>query len=274
MLDSVKKNVRETIGVPFEVIGMANSGGAMSISKAYNLAGRQGKFDILCFMHEDLRIHTENWGVFLQKILQDRSIGLVGIAGSISRADFPTLWGSHEPHLRTRLIQHDQHGVPGYIEFNPKQETLADVGMVDGCWMACRREVWENHPFDEETFKGFHLYDEDFSFQISGSLRVCVTFEILVEHFSPGRYSREWFAAAEIFHRKWKHRLPVLMAGVDRKELMLVRQSAFEVLRSRLLGAGYSRKELALTAIRYPQIMRQYLGSTVSRAYSKRKKAS
>lgn len=274
MLDAVKDNISATIGVPFEVIGIANSGGKMSISKAYNLGAKQSQFEILCFMHEDIRFHTDGWGLILHGLLQDRSIGLVGIAGSISRADFPAQWGSHEPHLRTRLIQHDDHGVAGYVEFNPKQEKCADVAMVDGCWTGCRREVWQEHPFDEETFQGFHLYDEDFSFQISTQWRICVTFDILVEHFSPGGYNRKWFEAAEIFHRKWKHRLPILPQEHDPEELGLVRQYAFEVLRSRLLAAGFSRKELVIIALRYPQLLRQYVSSAYSRNKLKRSETS
>jgi hypothetical protein len=39
--------------------------------------------------------------------------------------------------------------------------------------------------------------------------RVCVTYQILVEHFSSGSMDRSWIKYADIFYKKWKADLPV-----------------------------------------------------------------
>ncbi len=79
----LKENIRATIGVAFEIIPIINSGGRIGICEAYNIGARRSKFGMLCFMHEDVRMHTMSWGKIVSRILQDKSIGLLGVAGSI-----------------------------------------------------------------------------------------------------------------------------------------------------------------------------------------------
>ncbi|RZK03487.1 MAG: TonB-dependent receptor, partial [Flavobacterium sp.] len=55
-----------------------------------------------------------------------------------------------------------------------------------------KKEIVEAHNFDEETFKQFHCYDLDFSLQVQQTHRAVVTFQVLLEHFSEGNYSKTW----------------------------------------------------------------------------------
>jgi hypothetical protein len=269
-LAAVTDNIQATIGVPLEIISIDNSGAKMGICQAYNQGAKQSQYEILCFMHEDICMRTQNWGQVLERILSDQSIGLVGIAGSVSRVDFPAPWGGYVAHWRSKVVQHHSGGrYTDSLEFNPKHEICSDVAVVDGCWMACRRETWERHPFDAQTFQGFHLYDEDLSMQIRQDARVCVTFEIILEHFSAGGYNREWFAAAEIFHRKWKNHLPVLISDPGRVSLRRARRVAFDLLWNRLKTAGYSRKELITILCRRPRFVQELIAAWVFRTFIK-----
>ncbi len=268
-LSEVAGNIRATIGVPFEIIPTINTEGKMGVCEVYNKGAQQSKFSILCFMHEDIQMHTQDWGQILVKILSDRTIGLVGIAGSISRVDFPAPWGGYWPHWRSNVIQHHKDREADYLEFNPKHETCSDVAVIDGCWMSCRRETWERHRFDAQTFRGFHFYDEDFSLQIFQDARVCVTFEITLEHFSEGAYNQEWFAAAEVFYEKWKSLLPILITNRGRVSIRRARREAFEALWHRLKKMGYSRKELLVVTFRHRRILQELISAFVHRSLVK-----
>ena len=96
---------------------------------------------------------------------------------------------------------------------------MADVAVVDGIWMCTRRSVWEKNPFDDLTFRGFHFYDMDFSMQILQNFRVCVSFEIILEHFSLGCFNIAWIQAAFQFVSKWKTLLPVSTIRLSKKDI-------------------------------------------------------
>jgi len=209
-LATVSKSVEETIGVAYEIIGIDNSTGTYSICEAYNLGAAQSKFDYLCFMHEDLVLHTQNWGLKVLEHLSDVSIGLIGLAGAIykSRSN-STWWGVSEHYIRARFIQSNKFGEKlKDINDNPNNELIADVVTLDGLWLCTRKQVWEKHKFDQERFKSFHFYDLDLSLQIGQNFRLSVVYDVLVEHLSEGSINKSWIENSIIFHNKWRKVLP------------------------------------------------------------------
>jgi len=74
LLAKVFKSVQETIGVAFEIISIDNSNGNYSIFEACNLGAEKSKFSYLCFMHDALVFHTQNWGNILINYLRNISI--------------------------------------------------------------------------------------------------------------------------------------------------------------------------------------------------------
>ncbi len=209
-LQQVSDSVGATIGVAHEIVPVENQNRRYSLCEAYNIGAEKAAFDVLCFVHEDVLFRTPNWGGAVTRILDDASVGLLGVAGRAHWLNAPISWNRTDPpSTRIHIVQHRKAGPPTLEYVNPAGEQLAEVAVVDGVWMACRRTVWEQNRFDESVFPNFHFYDLDFSLQIRRRLRVCVTYEVLLEHFSEGKYDREWIDNALAFHRKWRKALPV-----------------------------------------------------------------
>src|ERR1700749_695104 len=92
-LEQVIKNVEDTIGVDHEIIAFDNRDGKKGICEIYNQGIGKARYDILCFMHEDIRILTANWGQAIQKTFnQNPDFGLLGIAGSDYKSLAPSGW--------------------------------------------------------------------------------------------------------------------------------------------------------------------------------------
>ena len=208
-LRQVSQNLEQTIGVAHEVIAIDNSRGEYGICQAYNLGAKRSNYGILCFMHEDLCFHTPNWGGKVVELLRDRSIGVLGIAGGMYQLRAPVPWWFMGiAYMREQVL----HSVPNEAStlhlVNPQEQNLADVAVVDGLWLCSTKEVWAQHPFDEKTFPAFHFYDMDYCTSIFPHYRICVTFDILIEHYSKGSINEAWLANALNYQRKWKKQLP------------------------------------------------------------------
>lgn len=207
--DALAENVGQTIGVPFELIRIDNSTNKYSICEAYNIGASQSVFDCFCFIHEDVKFVTENWGHIVANLLKDEAIGLVGVAGGKYKSKQVGLAynSTSKENLRINILQHTPTGTR--LDFhNPDNLCNEEVVSVDGVFLACRKVVWAQNKFEEHILKGFHFYDMDFSLQIGSKYKVVVTYEILMEHFSMGKIDTGWYQQALIAHQKWRYLLP------------------------------------------------------------------
>ncbi len=230
-LKKVSSNIEETIGVPYEIIAIDNSRNQYSIFEAYNLGAEQSRFDYLCFMHEDIQYHTPHWGSAIIKTLSDTSIGLIGLAGSMIKTKAPSTWetGNKDILVRMNLIQHFHNGRrPAHYNTAKSNEEVSDVVCIDGVWFCCRKDIWGHHRFDNRNFTGFHFYDLDFSMQIFQKFRVCITYNVVISHYSDGKKDIGWIENAVIFADKWKDHLPVFIPPLDSE--MIKRVERFNYL--------------------------------------------
>jgi glycosyltransferase involved in cell wall biosynthesis len=215
-LHKVSQNIEQTIGVAYEIIAIDNSKGEYGICQAYNVGARQSKFNILCFMHEDLSFHTPSWGSKVVEILADNRIGVLGVAGGTYQLKAPVPWWFMGLNfIRQQVIHTTAEGTTVDV-VNPQLERLADVAVADGLWLCSRKAVWEQYPFDEMNFAGFHFYDVDYCTAIFFHYRICVTFDILIEHYSKGTINETWLANALKYQRKWKDALPFGSVSLER----------------------------------------------------------
>ena len=91
----VQQNITDTIGVPWEAIIIDNTISPKGITQVYNKAAAQAKFDILCFVHEDVLFTTQNWGeTLINTFKADNRVGLIGVAGSKYKSKLPSGWFS------------------------------------------------------------------------------------------------------------------------------------------------------------------------------------
>lgn len=250
-LELVSENIKETIGVPYEIIGYDNSAGEKGICEVYNKGTRRAKYDILCFMHEDVEFRSTDWGSKVASLFIDNpECGLIGIAGGGYKSLTPSGWYNY--HLQenggfhANLIQGFRHtGAPEEQAYkNPDEFALSRVACIDGCWMCTRKSVAQKYPFDETLLKGFHGYDLDFSLSVNQRFQVIVTYEILLHHFSEGNFNKEWADEVMKVHKKWAHVLPVNVAGLKENDLKRIERDAYLGFLQRSLDTGYSYMQL------------------------------
>jgi len=266
LLATVSQSVQETIGVAYEIISIDNSKGDYSIFEAYNVGAEKSKFQYLCFMHEDLVFHTPNWGELFISYLSDVSIGLIGVAGSTYKSRSNSAWwGAPGIPGDFRRFSFKQSAaadtVPEYYYLNPLEDVISDVVTLDGLWLGTRKETWQKNKFDEQTFKGFHFYDLDFCLQIKQSLRVCVIYDIVIEHQSHGSINKSWVESSLKFHEKWKKVLPVTTSPISPAQIQWYEKLTAVDFMNKLKDFGFNRTVILKIYLQYLQIysIRDYL---------------
>jgi hypothetical protein len=217
LLTKFKLNVDVTIGVTYELLAYDNRLACKGIAEVYNKMASEAAYDILCFVHEDVIIHTDGWGAGIKKLLSNKDIGLVGISGAVYKSKYPGTWSTCDSSLyRTHSIQHFKNSAqPVVTNVNPDNESQAAVAVIDGVFMATRKEVFHDYSFDSNLLKGFHGYDIDYSMQVAQKYQLVVSYELLVEHLSEGKLNDMWLRDSLLVHEKWKPKIPVQVSPVD-----------------------------------------------------------
>ena len=250
-LNDLSINIRETIGVPYEILSFDNRDGSSGICEVYNKGIAQAKFDIICFIHEDIIIHTQNWGRVLAEIFSDPKVGLVGLAGSTYKSLAPTGYyftGNDQLDLnycnvKQRYKYTDRQD--GHDYFNPTNELDVHAACVDGVWLCASKSALDLYKFDDDLLRGFHGYDLDLSLGINQSFKVLVTFRILITHFSEGNFDRKWFEEILKVHQKWAGALPLNLAGINEKEVLNIEKRVFRYSFIRMKNWGFSLFDLS-----------------------------
>ena len=214
MLDSIN----ETIGVEFETIVFDNRKKKYGICKAYNEAAKEANSDYLCFVHEDVIIKTKEWGIQLVNFIeQNGDCGAIGIAGGkyVNRNFISWYVLNHlvKVYELRNLNNHQSEKDFYYWYVNPENEIFSKAVCLDGVFIFVKKQVWENNKFDEETFKGFHFYDADFTFSVSKKYQNYVCFGIDIFHFSAGNVDKIFCENMYLFQKKWKKNLPYCLSG-------------------------------------------------------------
>lgn len=221
------ENIEKTVGFNFELIIIDNSQNKHSIFEAYNLGISRSKGQYLCFIHDDIFFHTQNWGAVINTVFQsDPKIGLIGVAGSKVKTKMPsTWWDSNDEDLRINIIQHfvdkkEEHWQKGLAEKN-----ITDVAVIDGVFMVAKKD---KRIFFSKQLKGFHNYDLNFSFEyLKNGYRVVTTKEILLEHYSLGTLNKSWYDSTLHLHKLYNSMLPLNFSNNNLKKLEFKNGSKF-----------------------------------------------
>ncbi|MCA6066823.1 glycosyltransferase family protein [Chryseobacterium sp. RG1] len=191
LFQQLSQNIAETIGsIDYEIIPI-NNPGIMGICEAYNLGAGKANFSNFLFLHEDVKFHTENWGLILTNHLSEKEAGVIGVAGSSYVPKTPSGW--HLPDNKynyLNIIQRDAVGKTIHEQINHTKKSL--IFAVDGVFLAVTKKVFEEFKFNT-SLKGFHGYDSDFSLRISKKYTNYFVPDILLEHFSIGNPDKIWF---------------------------------------------------------------------------------
>ena len=247
LLTDVSLNIEKTIGTPFEILGFENGNAEKGICELYNLGVSRAKYDLLCFMHEDVLLKTQDWGKVIVDTFQEKpEIGLLGLAGSKYKTLAPSGFYCHNEMSRLNILQEFKYGeVDSRINYNnPDNERITEVVSIDGVWFCCPKSVALAYPFDEQLFKGFHCYDIDFSLSVGTAYKVAVTYDILLLHFSEGNYDRIWVEQTLIMQDKWREKFPISLLPLSLKAMRTYEKNAFRFFLERMKTGGFSRAEM------------------------------
>jgi predicted O-linked N-acetylglucosamine transferase (SPINDLY family) len=187
-----EKMLAQFPGHAVEVIGIHD---AQSLCEGYNRGAAQARGDHLIFCHDDIDLPQADFGLRVLAHLQQHDV--IGVVGADELVDGD--W-SHAgpPHLHGQIL-HRPEGANSdaqgflYLAVGLHSPAAANVKALDGVFIATRRGVWEALRFDARTFDGFHLYDIDFTYRAHrAGYRVAVPHDLLLVHFSTGRYDTGW----------------------------------------------------------------------------------
>lgn len=213
-----EQNVKETIGVPFEMVRIDNSSNQHSICSAYNKGAEKAKYNNLCFVHEDVIFRTNNWGQIA--LTEAEKFDLLGVAGSSYKSKNISGWASGSGKLDYGNVYHTKkNGEISHYYKNDTAITIAPCVVVDGLWLFCNKAVWRDVKFDEINLTGFHFYDVDFSLRCSLLHTVAVTFSIDILHNSLGHFNTQWLKAALQWHKVNSKKLPQFIGEKNKREI-------------------------------------------------------
>lgn len=227
--EELEKNIAETIGCDYELVVIDNSKNKYSIFSAYNEGVRRSKGDILCFMHDDILYKTTGWGTKVEKMLEDESIGIVGVIGSYVMTKDYGYWDMMAPWVTGRV----PCGVDGnYIndcDFYYDIHSSSEVVAIDGMWFCSRKDLFGEVTFDEQTYKWFHFYDMDICMQslIAGYKNVVIR-EVEIWHNCHPRYDSRFIDSMKCFYKKWEKQLPIFRGEalkITDKEYNIIKQT-------------------------------------------------
>lgn len=206
-IEVLKKNILDTAGIIVEFILIDNSKNNFSIFEAYNQGVEKSKFETLCFVHEDVMFHTQNWGKIILNDIKEKDVGLIGFAGSQYLFDFPTSWFMAKPLYRNLIQKGYKDGSSKKITFTPNK---IEAAAVDGFCFFMPKGIFNDITFDSKNYKGFHFYDLDISMQVlNQNKKILLLNNIIIEHYSTGTPNESWFEAALQFYYKWHKQLPI-----------------------------------------------------------------
>jgi glycosyltransferase involved in cell wall biosynthesis len=248
LLDKVSQSIAATIGIEHEIITINNPNAEIGICEAYNKGALQAKYPYLCFSHEDIIFHTQNWGQKVVNHLLNPTVGLIGVVGCIVKPRAPSgVWLNSHYVNRVHMVQGSLSGET-YIKYdNPLAEVKAEVKVVDGLFMSCRKQVWEENMFDELNFTDFHAYDIDFSLQIAQKYKLYIVYDIEMEHLSNGGCSHSWVTSILKLDKKWMYQLPLYTHNFNLNQLKKLEYKTLDYF----LCAIISNKMVNLEAVSY-----------------------
>jgi hypothetical protein len=237
---ALKENIQSSIGVEYELIIIDNSRNEYSIFSAYNEGVRRARNPYLCFMHEDILYHTQNWGKSVIEYLNDERVGIIGVGGSHYLSKYPLVSYTNYEIERTKFYTYKI--LQGYWE-NQVYKTRLDyhvcckepiyAAFIDGLWFCIRADLFKKTidpvKFDNRKFNGFHFYDLDICMQVNKlNLRIQIVTNILIEHSSAGCFNSDWNKNSFIFSNKWKDDLP-LSKGINltKEEIKMIEFEQF-----------------------------------------------
>ncbi|MFQ8826450.1 MAG: glycosyltransferase [Alistipes sp.] len=212
-------NIRRSSGIDPEIFIHDNREVGWGLCKTYNHYAFQARNDYLCFLHEDFSFRTASWArTIIDFYRATPGAGVIGFFGYALKTRSPSLSGGLKRYVRASLYQH-VGGRVVCMESRAGEADFSPVVQVDGQCLIVPKAVWREHPFDEELFRDFHLYDIDFCVRIARRYTNYVCHSVFGEHESVGSYDDSWYRNIMLFQRKWDGCLPLTAVPMSPREV-------------------------------------------------------
>lgn len=180
LLQSLREQAAE-----YQLILLDNAGGKFnSAARALNHGSAMATGDYLLFIHQDVRLGSQN--VLTRLLEMVESLPFLGVAG---------LAGAADTAKRGEVTSNITHGSPprrvGSI--HPLGPVRAQT--IDECCFVVPRSVFALVQFDESVCDDWHLYAVDYCLTVAGlGLRTYVL-PLPAHHASTGRRSEEYYTS-------------------------------------------------------------------------------
>ena len=243
--DTLISNIAATIGAEYELIAIDNSENKYSIFEAYNIGVSQSQYPCLCFMHDDITYHSNNWGAAVINHFADDDTTALGVAGS---PYFPVMpapwWGSGVVYANLYS--------PAAANQQPSVSEKKEVIVFDGLWFCIKKSAFNHIKFDSSTFKGFHLYDIDICMQMlaTGLKMFCVN-DVVIEHNSFGKVNTAWINDELTLQKKWKTQLPASSVKYSKNDSCRFEFKALNCFIWICYDNGYTNRKTYGLALKY-----------------------
>ena len=177
-------------GWPHEVVRIRK---ASSLAEGYTRGAAAATGQVVIFTHDDVELLAADFGDRLADHLAECDI--LGVAGA-TRATGPTWSFAGWPFLHGLIIY--PQGAGYRVAVYSKTVPLAcGIRVMDGVFLAMRRDIALAVGWDMETCDGFHGYDVDFTLRAAQrGLRLAVASDLGLVHRSYGSFDENWVAAA------------------------------------------------------------------------------
>lgn len=206
--ERMSRNYAERLaGVPHEIVGIHD---ARSLCEGYNRGLARARGDVVIFSHDDVEIVSPDFAAQLLDAL-DR-VDIVGVAGA--SLYYGREWLSAGfPNVHGQVAQPRAGGWRASV-YDFGEPLATGIQVLDGLFMAARRDALDGLAFDAETFDGWHGYDVDFTWSAHLAGRsIGVRRDLLIRHHSSGSFDAAWRRYADRFSAKHAASLPASAPG-------------------------------------------------------------
>ena len=251
------ENIKKTVGVEYEIVTIDNSHNKYSIFSAYNRGIERSLHPYVCFVHEDVLFNTTGWGVKIINHLSDNKVGIVGIAGGKTTTKTPASWSTGGRIIN--ILQYQLKKNKSLLVKEPHNFTGVRLSTVilDGVFLSMRKDLFEKIRFDEDI-TGFHGYDYDISIQSKvAGYNNYVIYDILLEHFSEGNKTKQYYTNLIEVFKKWEEYLPLFSDVSNNTRININKIEAINLAKliRRSARVGFETKEIIQQAQYYASIL-------------------
>lgn len=177
---------------------------ARSLCDGYNRGLARARGALIVFCHDDIGLLCDDFAARLRRHLA--GCDLLGVAGT-ERLTGPVWSWCGPPHIASAVCMPHLGGL--ICPLAGARPALPHAQALDGVLLAGRRELFEQLPFDADTFDGFHFYDLDLSYRaFRAGARCTVALDLPIWHASGGRADRAWQEYARRFVAKFPELAP------------------------------------------------------------------